>query len=97
MRTPSGLKAALRAAFAMHVRLDDLLGRPDVPHAGGPSPEAVTMRAPSGLNAAKVRNCSCRYTPGSGAPVVAFHMRAVLSWEAVTMLAPSGLNAAEVT
>jgi hypothetical protein len=62
-----------------------------------PSPEAVTMRAPSGLNAAKVRNCSCRYTPGSGAPVVAFHMRAVLSWEAVTMLAPSGLNAAEVT
>ena len=59
------------------------------------SSDAVTMRLPSGLNAALTTASSW---PLSGAPigwpVAASQIRAVLSSDAVTMRLPSGLNAA---
>jgi dienelactone hydrolase len=63
------------------------------------SPEAVTMRAPSGLKAA---DSIAPATVGSrmraiSFPVEASQMRAVLSQDAVTMRVPSGLKAAEDT
>ena len=61
-----------------------------------PSPEAVTMRAPSGENARSTRRprglAGRRFPPGRRVPD-----RAVWSQEAVTMRAPSGENAALVT
>ena len=61
------------------------------------SPEAVTIRVPSGLNPAEVTPPSWpRRTRGSPLPS-ARHTRAVLSSEAVTIRVPSGLNPAEVT
>ena len=59
------------------------------------SPDAVTMRLPSGLNAALI---TASVWPESGSPIClplsASHSRAVLSQDAVTMRLPSGLNAA---
>src|SRR5580704_3635762 len=58
------------------------------------SAEAVTMRLPSGLNAASYTLLSWVLI-GSliGWPVVASQRRTVLSEDAVTMRLPSGLNA----
>jgi len=62
------------------------------------SSDAVTMRLPSGLNAALSAQPSC---PRSGSPIglplSASHSRAVSSSDAVTMRLPSGLNAALYT
>ena len=59
------------------------------------SSDAVTMRLPSGLNAALI---TASVWPVSGSPIClplsASHSRAVLSKDAVTMRLPSGLNAA---
>ena len=58
--------------------------------------DAVTMRLPSGLNAALthlIRRGRGAALP-IGLPVSASHTRAVLSADAVTMRLPSGLNAA---
>ena len=60
------------------------------------SADAVTMRDPSGLNAAESHRLMALRTTIS-LPVAASQMRAVLSSDAVTMRDPSGLNAAEVT
>src|SRR2546421_2109775 len=59
------------------------------------STDAVTMRLPSGLNAA-LKTVSSWPLRGSliGLPVSASHSSAVLSVDAVTMRLPSGLNAA---
>ena len=62
-----------------------------------PSFEAVTMWAPSGLNAADVTVSPCPSSSMRTVPVLASQIRAVLSFEAVTIRTPSGLNAAEVT
>ena len=61
------------------------------------SEDAVTMRLPSGLNAA-LYTASSWPLSGSpiGLPVAASQIRAVLSQDAVTMRLPSGLNAALV-
>src|SRR5262249_55247683 len=58
------------------------------------SPDAVTIRLPSGLNAALVTLASCPLNSAMGRPVSAFHSRAVRSPEVVTMSLPSGLDAA---
>jgi len=59
------------------------------------SQDAVTMRVPSGLNAALATSS---IGPLSGSPtglqVAASQIRAVLSLDAVMMRVPSGLNAA---
>src|SRR5262249_26130581 len=60
------------------------------------SPDAVTMRDPSGLKAADVTNSSWRRRAGVALAVAAFQMRAVLSSDAVTMRDPAGLKAADV-
>ena len=59
-----------------------------------PSSLAVTMRLPSGLNAALMTGPSCFSAAPTGAPDAASHTRAVRSQLAVTMRLPSGLNAA---
>ena len=59
--------------------------------------EAVTMRVPSGLNAALRTLPSARCMRPIGSPVAASHSRTVLSPDAVTTRAPSGLNAAPLT
>ena len=61
------------------------------------SDDAVTMRDPSGLNAAEFTGPSSPLRTRISLPVAASQMRAVLSHDAVTMRDPSGLNAAEVT
>ena len=53
--------------------------------------DAVTMRVPSGLNAALLTSL---LSSSNSAPVAAFHTRAVRSPDAVTISAPSGLKAA---
>ncbi len=61
------------------------------------SKEAVTMRRPSGENAALRTASSWPESTASGLAVSASQMRAVLSSEAVTMRRPSGENAADRT
>ncbi len=61
------------------------------------SSDAVTMRDPSGLNAAEFTIASWPRRTAIALPVAASQMRAVLSSDAVTMREPSGLNAAEQT
>ena len=61
------------------------------------SPEAVTSRWPSGLNAAELTQPSCCIGMPIAFPLAASQSRAVLSPEAVTTRWPSGLNAAERT
>ena len=58
------------------------------------SPEAVTIRLPSGLNAAEWTDEVCPWREARGLPESASQTRAVLSAEAVTIRLPSGLNAA---
>ena len=72
----------------------DLFARRRIPDARAVSSDAVTMRRPSGLNAALV---TLSVWPSKAAiclPVAASQMRAVLSADAVTIRRPSGLNAA---
>ena len=59
------------------------------------SPEAVTTRLPSGLNAAEETGAVCPWREARVLPESASQTRAVLSSEAVTTRLPSGLNAAE--
>ena len=59
------------------------------------SPEAVTTRLPSGLNAAEWTGSVCPWREARVLPESASQTRAVLSHEAVTTRLPSGLNAAE--
>ena len=61
------------------------------------SHEAVTIRLPSGLNAAVYTIAACPWSVARILPVSASQTRAVLSAEAVTIRLPSGLNAAETT
>ena len=59
------------------------------------SKDAVTMRLPSGLNAALITASSWPLSGSpTGLPLSASQIRAVLSKDAVTMRLPSGLNAA---
>ena len=59
------------------------------------SRDAVTMRLPSGLNAALYDSFTWPLSGSPiGLPVAASQIRAVLSADAVTMRWPSGLNAA---
>ena len=58
-----------------------------------PSEDAVTKRAPSGLNAALVTLLACPRQVATSAPVAASHTRAVLSSPPVASRAPSGLKA----
>ena len=58
-----------------------------------PSPEPVTMRAPSGATAMLVTVLVWPLRVASLAPVLASHTRAVVVREPVTMRAPSGLTA----
>src|SRR6266446_1385701 len=62
------------------------------------STDAVTMRLPSGLNAALATKFAwpVRGSP-IGLPVSASHSRAVLSTDAVTLRLPPGLNPALAT
>ena len=53
---------------------------------------AVTMRDPSGLNAAAVRLLVCPRSVSSSAPVTASQTFAVLAPLAVTIRVPSGLS-----
>src|SRR5271157_3757134 len=59
--------------------------------------DAVTIRLPSGLNAADLTEPACPLSSAMRAPVSAIQTRAVLSPDAVTMRLPSGLNAADLT
>jgi hypothetical protein len=59
------------------------------------SAEAVTMRVPSGLNAATVTSAAWPASTARLWPEAVSHTRAVLSLAAVTMWVPSGLNAAD--
>ena len=64
------------------------------------SPEAVTTRLPSGLNAAELTpsdRCGVPLEGGEGLAGVGVPDPPVLSAEAVTTRLPSGLNAAELT
>src|ERR1700730_15537352 len=61
------------------------------------SPDAVTMRDPSGLNAAETTTSSWPRRTAISLALAASQMRAVLSTDAVTMRDPSGLKAAENT
>ena len=61
------------------------------------SPEAVTTRLPSGLNAAELTAVGVPRREARVLPESASQTRAVLSTEAVTTRLPSGLNAAEKT
>ena len=61
------------------------------------SNEAVTIRLPSGLNAAEETQPVCPWREARVLPESASQTRAVLSSEAVTTRLPSGLNAAEWT
>jgi hypothetical protein len=58
---------------------------------------AVTIRVPSGLNAALLTDALCSRGLLRGLPVAALHTRAVLSELAVTIRVPSGLNVALTT
>ena len=58
---------------------------------------AVTMREPSGLNAADRRGPVCPLSVRTSAPVLASQTFAVRSSLAVTMREPSGLNDADDT
>ena len=72
-------------------------GCPSASHSRAvPSSLAVTMRVPSGLNAAELTQPVCPSRTASGCPCPS-HSRAVPSALAVTMRVPSALNAAEVT
>ena len=59
------------------------------------SSDTVTMRLPSGLNAADETGSTCPLSSAMRDPLSAIQTRAVLSSDAVTMRLPSGLNAAE--
>ena len=61
------------------------------------SPDAVTMRDPSGLKAAEFTQSSWPRRTAISLALAASQMRAVLSHDAVTMRDPSGLKAAEFT
>ena len=77
---------------------DDLLAGRGVPKMRAVlSKDAVTMRDPSGLNAAECTLSSWPLRTTISLPVAASQMRAVLSGDAVTMRDPSGLNAADFT
>src|SRR5262245_6912858 len=80
------------ATLACNTRL---LVSAKISHSHAFSPDAVTMRLPSGLNAA-LNTRSLWPSIGSAIciPVSASHSRAVLSEDAVTMRLPSGLNTA---
>ena len=84
MRDPSGLNAA------GHDRALVPAGRDPLPLAASHtravlSSDAVTMRVPSGLNAARRPEPSCPRSTTICLPVAASHTRAVLSDDAVTM------------
>ena len=82
----------IRMAFE---RLADGLAGLGVPQPRRLVKDAVTMRLPSGLNAALYTSSSWPLSGSPmGLPVSASHSRAVLSPDAVTMRLPSGLNAA---
>jgi phosphate/sulfate permease len=95
MRLPSELNAALFTAFSWPFS-DSPMGLPvSASHSCAVlSADAVTMRLPSGLNAALIILSWLVRGSRVGLPVSASHSRAVLSWDAVTMRLPSGLNAA---
>jgi ABC transporter substrate binding protein len=57
------------------------------------SPDAVTMRDPSGLKAAERRSLAWPRRTAISLALAASQMRAVLSYDAVTMRNPSGLKA----
>ena len=61
------------------------------------SSEAVTMRRPSGENAAEKTRSPWPESTASCLAVAASQTRAVLSAEAVTMRRPSGENSAQMT
>ena len=75
-------------------RLADRLAGLGVPEPRRLVPDAVTMRLPSGLNAALHTILMALSGSPIGLPVSASQTRAVLSSDAVTMRLPSGLNAA---
>jgi hypothetical protein len=61
------------------------------------TPDAVTMRDPSGLKAAEVTPPSWPRRTAISLALAASQMRAVLSYDAVTMRDPSWLKAADNT